>query len=497
MNVSRTQSPVSGCRRQFLAAGAIGVTAGWVLQAGHIRADESRAKIEAIELIPATGNCARVTYKSSLNGVLSTPDGQQQSVLTVVGSSQFEFDQQQQGGAAGELEGLRLSRRYRRAAVSTRVGKSHETSTVLPAATSLMHVWGTEGQLLQVSPEVRLTRSQLDLLQFPCDPVAANGLLPRRSLASADEKWNCDPWVFPLLAGMDAAVGQSVTGSIQRITEQEATISFECRGSGAVTGSATEVSLTGTLQFDRKTRMIRRFAAVLNENRSAGPVSPGLKVQADISWTQDPMEPDSQLSALIPAGLPEPGRLLLTLVTPWRLVLLHDRRWHVFQETAELVILRMLTNGALTAQCNLAAAPLMPAGKFTDEGKFLSEIEQKISPWKGTIMDSKVESDRQGWRVHHVRAEAEVQPAVAAAALASTKGADTAGQPAGVSATAEKRSLQTIVWQYCLCTARTGEQFSMVFSHAAEDAAEFSGVPEQFLSRMSIRSARPAIPLPR
>ncbi|MFM8727852.1 MAG: hypothetical protein ACKON9_22325, partial [Planctomycetaceae bacterium] len=128
-------------------------------------------------------NCARVTYKSSLNGVLSTPDGQQQSVLTVVGSSQFEFDQLQQGGAAGELEGLRLSRRYRRAAVSTRVGKSHETSTVLPAATSLMHVWGTEGQLLQVSPEVRLTRSQLDLLQFPCDPVAANGLLPRRSLA--------------------------------------------------------------------------------------------------------------------------------------------------------------------------------------------------------------------------------------------------------------------------------------------------------------------------
>ncbi|MFM7837209.1 MAG: TSUP family transporter, partial [Planctomycetaceae bacterium] len=32
----------------------------------------------------------------------------QQSVLTVVGSSQFEFDQLQQGGAAAELEGLRL-----------------------------------------------------------------------------------------------------------------------------------------------------------------------------------------------------------------------------------------------------------------------------------------------------------------------------------------------------------------------------------------------------
>lgn len=497
MNVSRTQPPAAGCRRQFLAAGAIGVTAGWVLQAGHSRADEPVPKTAAIELIPATGSCSRVNYKSSLNGVLSTPDSQQQSVLTVVGSSQFEFDQLQQGGAAGELEGLRLSRRYRSAAVTTRVGRSHETSTVLPAATSLMHVCGSEGQLVQLSPEVRLTRSQLDLLQFPCDPAGALGLLPRRQLASADEKWNCDPWVFPLLAGMDAAISQSVTGSIQRITEQEATISFACRGSGVVTGSATDVSLTGTLQFDRKAGLIRRFEAVLNETRSAGPVSPGLKVQADISWTQDPVEPDSQLSALIPAGLPESGRLLLTLVTPWRLVLLHDRRWHVFQETADLVILRMLTNGALTAQCNLAAAPQMPAGRFTEEGKFLSEIEQKISPWKGAIVDSKVESDRQGWRVHHVRAEAEVQPAAAAAALASAKGTSTAGQAAGVNATAEKRSLQTIVWHYYLCTARTGEQFSMVFSHAAEDAADFSGVPEQFLSRMSIRSARPTTPLPR
>ncbi|MFM7922757.1 MAG: hypothetical protein ACKPJJ_21265, partial [Planctomycetaceae bacterium] len=153
---------------------------------------------------------------------------------------------------------------------------------------------------------------------------------------------------------------------------------------------------------------------------------------------------------------------------------------HVFQETAELVILRMLTNGALTAQCNLAAAPLMPAGKFTDEGKFLSEIEQKISPWKGTILDSKVESDRQGWRVHHVRAEAEVQPAVAAAALASTKGADTAGQPAGVSATAEKRSLQTIVWQYCLCTAGRASSFRWFFRMQLRMPLSFPGYRNSF-----------------
>jgi len=496
MNVSGTQPAAAGGRRQFLAFGAAGMLAGRGLLARAGSADEPVPGNTAIELIPATDRCVRISYKSSIDGVLSTPDGQRQTVLSVVGSSQFEFDQLQQGGAAQQLEGMRLSRRYRRASVNTRVGRGHETSTVLPSGTCLMHVYGNDGQLVQLSPEVRLTRSQLDLLQFPCDPAGAAGLLPGRSLAAADEKWNADPWVFPLLTGMDAAISQSVSGKILELSEQEAKIGFECRGSGAVTGSATEVTLTGTLLFDRKSLMIRRFDAVIDENRSAGPVGPGLKVKASISWTQDPADVDGQLSALIPAGFPESGRLLLTLVTPWRLVLLHDRRWHVFQETADLVILRMLTNGALTAQCNLAAAPQMPAGRFTEEGKFLSEIEQKISPWKGAIVDSSVESDRQGWRVHHVRAEAEVQPAVAGAALASNAGANGAG-PAAAEKSAEKRSLQKILWDYYLCTAKSGEQFSMVFSHAAEDAAEFSGVPDQFLSRMSIRAVRPVVPLPR
>jgi len=497
MNVSGTQPSATGGRRQFLAFSAAGILAGSGLDAATGRADQSSPNTTVIELIPANDRCTRISYKSSIDGVLSTPDGQRQTVLSVVGSSQFEIDQLQQGGAVRQLEGLRLSRRYRQASVGTRVGRAHETSTVLPSGTSLMHVYGNDGQLVQLSPEVRLTRSQLDLLQFPCDPAGAVGLLPGRSLASADEKWNADPWVFPLLTGMDAAISQSVSGTVLQLSEQEAKIGFECRGSGAVTGSATEVTLSGTLLFDRKARMIRRFDAVMNENRSAGPVSPGLKVKASISWTQDPAEADAQLSALIPAGFPESGRLLLTLVTPWRLVLLHDRRWHVFQETADLVILRMLTNGALTAQCNLAAAPQMPAGRFTEEGRFLSEIEQKISPWKGAIVDSSVESDRQGWRVHHVRAQAEVQPAVAGAALASTAEANRTGLTAASTSPGEKRSLQSIVWDYYLCTAKSGEQFSMVFSHAAEDTGAFSGVPDQFLSRMSIRTARPGIPLPR
>ena len=486
MKDRRRKRTVGEGRRQFLMLGSAGIAARLWCSPGALQGATVAAADDSIQLQAGSGLRTKISYKSALEGVLTTPGGSRPTVLSVTGNSQFDFEQLHQGGPVDELEGQRLTRRYLQAKVSTRVGRSHETATELPPTSSLMHLYGHDGQLVQLSPAVRLTRAQLDLLQFPCDPIAVTGLLPGRSLAAATEKWNTDAWVFPQLVGMDAAISQSVSGQILELSAQEARIGFECRGSGAVTGSATEVSLQGTLVFDRGAGLIRRFNAVLKEDRSAGPVSPGLKVSANISWTQEPTGPNEQLAALMPVEFPEAGRLLLTYITPWRLVLLHDRRWHVFQESAELVILRMLTNGALTAQCNLAAAPRMPAGRFTEEGKFLAEIEEKIGPWKGGIVAAEVESDRRGWRVHRVRAEAEVQSAAAGAALGGGAGGDPVTSTASATGPG-KRATQTIVWQYFLCTAKSGEQFSLVFSHAAEDTAAFRGVPEQFLDRLSIR----------
>ena len=104
MNVSGTQPSATGGRRQFLAFSAAGILAGSGLDAATGRADQSSPNSTAIELIPANDRCTRISYKSSIDGVLSTPDGQRQTVLSVVGSSQFEIDQLQQGGAVRQLE---------------------------------------------------------------------------------------------------------------------------------------------------------------------------------------------------------------------------------------------------------------------------------------------------------------------------------------------------------------------------------------------------------
>jgi hypothetical protein len=408
----------------------------------------------------------RVKYSLQLKGTLSTPSASGNTDWDLNSSAIFEFDQRRFPSENVGPLAIRATRNFQEARTSSVVGKDHKNSAILPVQSRLIHVYGGEMQLVQLSPDVRLTRPQLDLLQFPCDPLAVTGLLPGRSLNSKTEKWNADGWVVPLLAGIDAAVTQSATCEIKSLTEREAVILFQCNGTGAITGSPTEVSLRGEMIVDRKAAFITQLKATMTEKRGPGTVSPGLNVTADIHWTQLISGEQTSLPETMPETRPEARQLLLTLVTPWRILLLHDRNWHIFHETSELVMLRMLHNGALLAQCNIASAPLVAAGKFTSESDYLADVDKALRNRAGKITASNVLPDQNGWRIHHVSAAGE----------------------------ANKKKL---VWDYFLCTTSSGEQISLVFSHADEDSAVFGDGALQMVRSLTIRSSRPRIPLPR
>lgn len=413
-----------------------------------------------------SGRATHVNYSLQIKGTLSTPSSSGTTDWDLNSAATFEFDQRRFPSDAPGPLAIRATRYFQEARTSSVVGKDHKNAVILPLQSRLIHIHGGEMQLVQLSPDVRLTRPQLDLLQFPCDPLAVTGLLPGRSLKSKSEKWNADDWVVPMLVGIDAAVTQSATCEIKSLTEQEAVILFQCNGTGAITGSPTEVSLKGEMIVDRKASLVSQLKATMTEKRGAGTVSPGLNVTAEIRWTQQIVKEQSSLPETMPDTLPEDRQLLLTLVTPWRVLLLHDRNWHIFHETSELVMLRMLHNGTLLAQCNIASAPLMAAGKFTSESEYLADIDKALKERAGTITASEVLPDQNGWRIHHVTASGE----------------------------ANKKNL---VWDYFLCTTKSGEQLSLVFSHAEEDDAVFGDEALQMVRSLTIRSSRPKVPLPR
>lgn len=442
-----------------------------VLSAVQIaNADESNVTEAAnsISIVDAADpeRATRIEYALKIQGTLSTPSTSGTSDWNLNSSGDFVFDQRRfKSDEAGPF-GIRAIRRFDTAKTDSVVGKDHKTAIVLPNQAAMIQIYGTGNQLIQLSPDVRLTRSQVDLLQIPCDPIVATGLLPARNLNDQDEKWNADSWVIPMLAGVDAAVKQSANCKLKSLTATQAVVVFDGTAEGAVVGSATKVTLKGELVYDRTEKFIRSFSAVQSEKREPGPFSPGLNVEAQIEWKQALLPALSNLPAMMPENVPDERQLLLTLATPGRVLMLHNRDWHVFHETAEMVMLRMSHDGSLVAQCNISPSPAVPAGDYTSEQEYLAEVQSALAERKGAVKSSKIHDDINGWRIHHVRAIG-------------------------------KANEKALIWDYFLCTAKSGQQLSMIFSYAEEDEKVVAGSPEQMLGTLTIRPSRSKVALPR
>ncbi|MBL8816683.1 MAG: hypothetical protein JNL58_11685 [Planctomyces sp.] len=408
----------------------------------------------------------RIQYSLSIRGKMITSVNAGPNEMDLSADAKFDFLQRQFTSKISGPYGLRAVRRFDTAEVVTTVAKNHKTSVVLPNDHRLCSVWGTDFAVVHLSPDVRLTRQQVDLLQLPCDPIVVGGLMPSRTLASSTEKWNTDSWVIPLLSGLEAAVTQSATCEIQRITSDEAVVVFTAKADGAIAGSGSAIGLEGQLTVDRKAGYVKSLKAVLTEKRSPGTVSPGLDVKATIEWTQTLADKEADLPKEPTGDVPDERQLLLTLPTPWRLMMLHSRDWYVFHESADVIMLRLLDHGSLIGQLNVAVAPSMPAGQATPEEKFRDEVKQSLVQQKGETVSYQVIPSKDDWKVQHVHA----------------------------------RSMGTnkaILWDYYLCTWKTGEQFLLIFSHAEENREKFAGAAGKIIESLTIRPVRPGIVLPR
>ena len=129
-------------------------------------------------------------------------------------------------------------------------------------------------------------------------------------------------------------------------------------------------------------------------------------------------------------------------------------------------MLRMMHNGSLVAHCNISPSPAVPPGEATSEPEYLDEVQAALAERKGAVKSSKIHSDINGWRVHHVRALG-------------------------------KAHEKTLIWDYFLCTAKSGQQTSLIFSYAEEDEKQVAGSPEQMVGTLTVRANRAKVALPR
>jgi len=399
-----------------------------------------------------------VTLTVTITGKLITPTAAGNRQWALKSKGNFDFIQRRISNDLSGPLALQAVRRYSRASTQTDVGDDHSTQSTLPRALSLIQVKGGDTGFRLAPASNTLTRRQYDLLQMPCDPLPCSGLMPSRKVAIGD-KWNCDDWVLPRLTGLEAITEQSMTCELTKDSDNAAVIGFEGKAEGAVVGSAGSVTLSGTLTLDKNLQFITKLNCQIHEQRSAGPVSPGLDAQIDVQWTQKNAKAPNVPKELNDALFEKP----FVLRTPWRLLLSHSDEWHLFNQTDAVIMLRQVRNGALISQCNISAGVVMPPGQHTPDADFKTDVARAIQSGNGTIVSENTIRDDQQWRLRHV---------------------STVGSVSDVD----------IHQDYYLCTAASGEQFSLMFSHSATDSDEFGKEPERWLSSLQLASRRPALP---
>lgn len=407
--------------------------------------------VSAQDLLNGELNVAGATevdYSFRLSGDVLVPGEAGEQKFRIESDGSFRF--QQRHVSLNDVRGIRL---FDQAETNTKVDQ-HATATKLPAAYKLLHFQNRNGRLTAFHESRSLSRKQVNLVQMPFDPLVLATTLPSTSLKEG-EKWNLESWQLPLLVGVDAAVEQSATCEMQRLTDSEAEIRLTGKLSGAVSGSAANINVSAEYRFDRRSGRIIALKAQQKEKRTAGPVSPGLNVTANIRWSQKSASQASQLLLKSPNVESTQSRRMMQVASESGLQLKLSREWHEFHETPTVLMLRQLRDGRLISQCNLSGVRRVAPGTHTSDQEFRRDVEESVSQRKGRVFEEETLDRYPGWRVRHVNA---------------------------VGAAGE----DTIVWDYYLCSAENGKQYSLVFSRSDAETKAFGDEADRVLKTISL-----------
>jgi len=290
-------------------------------------------------------------------------------------------------GTGVDAEALRGVRDYEQAQVDITVDEE-KTSVRLPDALKLCVAQGRPSGLELYSLGGLLSAQELELITPPSDSLCFIALLPRSEVEIGDE-WTPPNWVCQFLSRLEAVTKSELTCRLAVVQNDVAKVTFTGQASGAVQGAASEVAITGSFDYDLAAKSISAAELVQTEQRGIGVVSVGLDVKAQVRMLRKPAQVPRRLgeSAVIDAATGEPPATayLLRFESPWNLGLLHSRHWHLFKQTEQVAIFRLLDQGLFVAQCNLSPIPSARPGEHTSAQVFENDIRQSLGDRLKTI----------------------------------------------------------------------------------------------------------------
>ncbi len=349
-----------------------------------------------------------IGLRLDVQGKVQTRGAENKNVdLPLTGSAALSYRERRLLGIGTSSESLRAIRDYENAQVDIEVA-DEKTQVSLPDALKLIVVQGKPSGLEAYSLGGLLSAQEVELLSPPTDSLGLVALLPT-SPVEVDEEWSPPKWAGQFLARLEATTKNELTCKLASVEKNVAKITFTASIHGAVQGAPSELTIKGSIDYDLASKSISAADVQQAEKRTVGAVSVGLDVAARMRLLRKVAQVGGRVATpevLTVAGTEQAeSALLLRFEAPGKLGMLHSRQWHLFKQTEQTSILRLLDDGLFIAQVNLSPIPAARAGEHTSPEVFEADIRQSQKERLKAITEAKVIPTKDGRYVYRVVAE--------------------------------------------------------------------------------------------
>lgn len=311
-----------------------------------------------------------------------------------------------------------------------------------------------------------LDREELDLLRVQGDPLVIAQLMPTEPKAIGHE-WTADDLAWARLLVIDTVAKNEVVLHLTKVEGEIALIGFEGRIDGAVGGVATELRLRGKINFDLAAGETTWLAMTIKEKRAIGLAEPGVEASSRLRVAVRRIEAKPELAPAMLAAVPldeiEQSASILEFRSKqlgFRLV--HEPRWRLMLQRPDFAVFRLVEDGELIAQANIARLTARPPEKPLKMVEFQRDIQSSLDKNFGQFVETTEFRTEQGADALRVTVLGAVDSA-------------------------------PIQWVYYHLNNSAGERLTISFTMDAKQAERFGAADRTLINSIQIQS----LPTPR
>jgi hypothetical protein len=224
-----------------------------------------------------------------------------------------------------------------------------------------------------------MTRPELEVVSEHFDVLAVHELLPGKAV-KAGETWALAGGVAQALTGLVGVTKHDLTGKLQKVAGDEATLTFEGSATGVAQGAQVKCGVEATGTYDLKSKRLTKLVWKQKDDRDQGPISPASSLETTVTLSRKAIERPAALDDValvsVPDGFSPPGPMTnLEFRDPkGRYALVHPRDWHLTTVSADHAVLRLMDGNLWVAQLTVTPWTKAKKGEHLSGDQFKHEM---------------------------------------------------------------------------------------------------------------------------